>query len=99
MPQGNSGCQGGLMDAAYEYVRDNFGINSEPSYVYEARDERCRFKMNDRAADLTGYVQIESGDEDAIKEAVATLGPVSAAIDAGKKIKSYCATLRRIHYA
>ena len=30
----------------------------------------------------TGFVDVTSGDEDALKEAVATIGPVSVAIDA-----------------
>lgn len=72
------------MDGAYEYVRDNPGINSEETYPYEARDGRCRFRQDDIAADCTGYVEIDTGDEEAIKHAIATLGPVSAAIDAGK---------------
>lgn len=71
------------MDGAYEYIRDNYGINSEPIYIYEMRDGNCRYSPNDRAADSTGYVQIDTGDEEGIKLAVATLGPVSAAIDAG----------------
>lgn len=77
------------MDGAYEYVRDNYGINSEPTYAYEMRDGDCRFNPNDIAADDTGYVQIDTGDEEAIKLAVATLGPVSAAIDAGTALHSF----------
>uniref|UniRef100_A0A4W4DU67 Cathepsin L.1 n=2 Tax=Electrophorus electricus TaxID=8005 RepID=A0A4W4DU67_ELEEL len=80
---GNMGCGGGLMDQAFDYIKDNGGINTEESYPYEAIDGECRFKPDSVAATCTGYVDITSGDEDALKEAVATIGPVSVAIDAG----------------
>uniref|UniRef100_A0A4W4DUA0 Cathepsin L.1 n=1 Tax=Electrophorus electricus TaxID=8005 RepID=A0A4W4DUA0_ELEEL len=78
---GNMGCGGGLMDQAFDYIKDNGGIDTEESYPYE--DGECRFKPDSVAATCTGYVDITSGDEDALKEAVATIGPVSVAIDAG----------------
>lgn len=34
------------------------------------------------ALSVSGYVDIESGDEDALQEAVYTIGPISAAINA-----------------
>ncbi|KAF5892497.1 cathepsin L1-like, partial [Clarias magur] len=80
---GNFGCGGGLMDQAFEYIKDNKGIDTEESYPYEAMDGKCRFKPDTVGATCTGYVDINSEDEDALQEAVATIGPISVAIDAG----------------
>ncbi|XP_047738745.1 procathepsin L isoform X3 [Hyalella azteca] len=79
---GNDGCNGGLMDFAFQYIKDNDGIDTEESYPYTAEDGDCEFKRNDVGAEDTGFVDIESGNEDALKAAVATLGPVSIAMDA-----------------
>lgn len=46
------------------------------------QDGQCRFKPEDVGAKCTGYVDVTVGDEDALKEAVATIGPVSVGIDA-----------------
>ncbi|XP_039530020.1 cathepsin L.1 [Pimephales promelas] len=80
---GNMGCDGGLMDQAFQYIEANKGLDTEESYPYEATDGQCRFKPSTIAATCTGYVDVASGDESALQEAVATIGPVSVAIDAG----------------
>jgi cathepsin L len=80
--QGNMGCNGGLMDNAFTYIKVNNGIDTEMSYPYEARDETCRFKTADVGATDTGFMDIKSKDESALQQAVATVGPISVAIDA-----------------
>jgi len=90
-PEGNMGCEGGLMDSAFEYIKQNKGIDTESSYPYTAQDgDRCLFNKAHIGATVTGYVDIPTGDEDALKKAVATVGPVSVAIDAShESFQSY----------
>jgi cathepsin L len=80
--QGNQGCNGGLMDQAFEYIKDNMGIDTEDTYPYEAKDDTCRFNKANIGATDTGFTDIKSKDESALQEAVATVGPISVAIDA-----------------
>ena len=47
---GNQGCNGGLMDAAFQYIRHNEGIDTEKSYPYEAQDGVCRFNRTNVGA-------------------------------------------------
>jgi cathepsin L len=68
------------MDNAFEYIKENGGIETEGDYPYKAKDNKCHYDKTKIAATCTGFVDIPTGDEEALKEAVATIGPVSIAI-------------------
>jgi len=78
---GNQGCNGGLMDYAFQYIKANKGIDTEQSYPYEAKDGPCRFKASSVGATVSGFVDIPVS-ESKLQEAIANVGPVSVAIDA-----------------
>jgi len=78
---GNYGCDGGLMDSAFQYIIANKGIDTEASYAYTARDGTCRFSPANVGATLTSFKDIQAQSETALQSAI-TARPVSVAIDA-----------------
>lgn len=86
---GSGGCDGGLMDDAFKCMKAEGGIESEKDYPYEARDDICRFNRKKVVTSLTDYVDIKHSEK-ALQKAVATIGPISIAIDAsGVKFHQY----------
>lgn len=79
---GNDGCSGGYMTNAFRYVIDNNGIDSEKSYPYEGQNKNCRYKTSGRAATCVSYKTVPTGNETYLEKTVASVGPVSVAIDA-----------------
>lgn len=77
-----SGCEGGVMDAAFLYINMTGGLETENEYGYTARDGVCKFVSSDAKVHVTGCFDLPSGDEDVMKNAVAQKGPISVGIDA-----------------
>lgn len=48
------------------------------------QDGYCRFKAANIGAKDSGYTNIPRGDEDALEEAVATVGPIAVTVDASQ---------------
>ena len=102
----NYGCNGGWTPFAFMDVIDNNGISIESVYPYEARDDTCKYTINKYDVTFSRIKLIEQS-EDAVQQAVATVGPVSAAIDASRYTfqlyssgvydEPYCSSTRHNH--
>lgn len=81
---GNNGCDGGEAERAFGWILQQGGIPSEASYgVYEMADGLCHNMNADVGARIASYVNVTSGDLDAVADALFNNGPLSIAIDAG----------------
>merc|ERR1712093_419848 len=67
---GNNGCNGGLMDYAFEYIIRNKGIDTEESYPYHASQGTCRYNRQHSGGELVSYTNVPSGNEGALLNAV-----------------------------
>jgi cathepsin L len=87
---GNNGCEGGLMDNAFTYIKENGGIDTEQCYPYRGKASHdCQYNASCIGAVVTGFVDLPTGDEAKLMEALATIGPVSVAIDAEQSFIHY----------
>jgi cathepsin L len=77
---GNMGCNGGLMDNAFQYVMDN-GLCSEDSYPYTASSGNCQSTSCKSTVKVDGCLDVPVNNQVALKEMVFK-GPVSIAIEA-----------------
>ena len=86
------GCQGGLMNDAFQYMIDHQGgsIETEAAYPYTGRAGTCAWDPSKKAEkEITKWTAIPQGDEDALLDAVATVGPISIAVDASMAWQLY----------
>ncbi|XP_060537677.1 procathepsin L-like [Pantherophis guttatus] len=81
--EGNNGCQGGFTTQAFVTVQQLHGINSEESYPYDGLDHYdCRYEAENSVTACSNMGLIPSGDEKALLQAVATIGPIAVSVDA-----------------
>lgn len=77
---------------AFDYIQNNGGIDTEKSYPYEAIDYgHCKYSKKNAGATIKGYVEvdIEHQNENKLKAAIATIGPISISIYAEESFKFY----------
>nr|XP_043614898.1 low-temperature-induced cysteine proteinase-like [Erigeron canadensis] len=79
----NQGCNGGLMDYAFEFIIKNGGIDTEEDYPYTGKDGKCdAIRKNAKVVTIDGYEDVPVNDESALKKAAANQ-PIAVAIEAG----------------
>ncbi len=76
---GNQGCNGGMMDNAFEYIIKNGGICSEAEYGYTAQDGNCT--SCNPVAKISSFVDVTPNNTMSLMTAVAQQ-PVSVAVEA-----------------
>jgi len=76
---GNQGCNGGLMDDAFNWIISHRGIGSEASYPYTARDGTCKDVPS--VSTISAFKDVQQGSEDALMSAL-NMQPVAIAIEA-----------------
>ena len=76
------GCDGGSLTGAYMFGQSN-GVTSEQEYPYTGFKGMCDFKkVEKQALKVTDFFQVDiNGDENVLKEFVATYGPVAALVN------------------
>ncbi|XP_050210650.1 cysteine proteinase mucunain-like [Mercurialis annua] len=78
----NEGCNGGLMDYAYEFIIKNGGIDTEQDYPYLAINSKCdTYRKNAKVVTIDDYVDLPT-NEKALQKGAANQ-PISVAIEAG----------------
>ncbi|PQQ21770.1 vignain-like [Prunus yedoensis var. nudiflora] len=79
----NQGCNGGLMELAFQFIKQNGGLTTETNYPYRAEDSKCNVaKENAPVVSIDGHESVPANNEDALLKAAANQ-PISVAIDAG----------------
>lgn len=87
---GNNGCDGGEDFRAYQWMMKHGGIPTEEEYgPYLGQDGYCHVNNVTLTAKITGFVNVTTGSEDALKQALLKHGPISVAIDASHKTFSF----------
>jgi len=85
----DQGCNGGWMDDAFKYVIQAGGIESEKDYPYNAtQNPNCLFDKNKISAKFSSYIDVTSGSDQDLTEAL-TICPVASAIDGANGFEYY----------
>lgn len=82
--QGNQGCNGGLMDQAFQYVVANKGLATDAEYPYTATGPNtCQSETS--VMTISGFKDVPANSETALVSAIVQQ-PVSVAVEADQSV-------------
>jgi len=84
VPQGNQGCNGGLMDQAFQYVVANKGLATDAEYPYSATGPNT-CKSETSVMTISGFKDVPANSETALLSAIVQQ-PVSVAVEADQSV-------------
>ena len=84
VPQGNQGCNGGLMDYAFQYVVSS-GLTTDEAYPYTATGPNACKNSSRPVVSLSGFKDVPTNSEVALMTAVVQQ-PVSVAVEADQSV-------------
>lgn len=76
----DQGCNGGLMNTAFTFIKNNSGLCREDSYLYTGKPFMCKFCLPEPGSTVLQYIDV-APDEEALQEAVSKQ-PVAVGIEA-----------------
>ena len=78
----DAGCNGGLMENTFEWIKENGGVQLESDYPYKGRDQQCKQDKEKLVVKVDSFVKLDSVDEEVIKEYLYKTGPLAIALNA-----------------
>ncbi|KAJ4717323.1 Cysteine proteinase [Melia azedarach] len=78
----NGGCNGGLMDRAFQYIISNGGIHKEEDYPFQGNQLTCKENLVGEVVTISDFDYVPPNDESSLLQALANQ-PVSVGIQAG----------------
>ncbi|KAB1207641.1 Xylem cysteine proteinase 1 [Morella rubra] len=86
----NNGCNGGLMDYAFQFIMSSGGLRKEEDYPYLMEEGNCEEKREEvELVSISGYHDVPQNDEASLLKALAHQ-PLSVAIEAsGRDFQFY----------
>lgn len=87
----SNGCSGGYLGATFDYIKQRGGLQPDTSYPYKNSRQVCSLRSS-KVGGITGYGNTPRGDEEAMKQALSTYGPLAAAIHTTSDLQFYSAS-------